>query len=56
MNAAHKNYDELFKVVISGGSGSGKTCLLTRYTSSYFEEKIISVKKKKKKINNLYMK
>ena len=45
MNATNKNYDELFKIVLSGGSGSGKTSLFTRYTNSYFEEGIISVKK-----------
>ena len=37
-----KNYDKLFKFVIIGDSGVGKSCILTRFADDYFTESFIS--------------
>ena len=37
-----KNYDNLFKLVIIGDSGVGKSCILTRFADDTFTESFIS--------------
>jgi Ras-related protein Rab-1A len=42
MNNTKKSYDELFKLVIVGDSGVGKSCFLLRYADNAFTESFIS--------------
>ena len=39
---AKRDYDHLFKLVIVGDSGVGKSCLLLRYADDAFTESFIS--------------
>ena len=39
---AKKTYDFLFKLLIIGDSGTGKTCILVRYAEDSFESTFIS--------------
>ena len=39
---AKKAYDFLFKLLIIGDSGTGKTCILVRYADDSFESTFIS--------------
>ena len=40
--AAKKDYDYLFKLVLIGDSGVGKSCLLLRFADNAFMESYIS--------------
>lgn len=35
---AHDQYDYLYKIVLTGDSGVGKSCLLSRFTRNEFDE------------------
>ena len=37
-----KTYDFLFKLILKGDSGVGKTCILTRFSEDVFKETFIS--------------
>ena len=37
-----KQYDDLFKIVIIGDSGVGKSCILLRFTDDKFNENFIT--------------
>jgi Ras-related protein Rab-1A len=42
MQVKEKEYDHLFKIVIVGDSGSGKSCLLLRFTDNNYSDVYIS--------------
>ncbi|EGV99916.1 Ras-related protein Rab-1A [Cricetulus griseus] len=50
MSSMNKEYDNLFKLLLIGDSGVGKSCLLLRFADdTYMESYISTIEKSKKK-------
>jgi len=43
MSADNNQYDYLYKIVLTGDSGVGKSCLLSRFTRNEFDEESKSI-------------